>query len=78
LIIEIAALAEQLKGPGREHTTIKEIAESLRRPSSEIIRGFTVLGIVPRSWDDPERYEVEDLLETTTRHEVAARYNRVE
>jgi hypothetical protein len=74
LIGVITTLSETLASSGRTSTTLAEIAERLRRSFNEIVSIFGLLGIVPRSWDDPSSYLLSDIIESGTIHEVAARY----
>jgi len=76
LICEIATFAETLAIAGRTSTTLGEIAERLRHSFNEIVSIFGLLGIVPRSWDDPSSYLLSDIIESATSHEVAARFGR--
>jgi hypothetical protein len=73
LIGEITTLAEILASAGHTCTTLPEIAERLRRSFNQIVSVFRLLGIVPRSWDDPGSYLLSDIVESATRHEVSAR-----
>lgn len=73
VITEIATIAERMAGAGRTSTTMTELAERLRRPLSEIIRVFELLGLQPRAWSDPSSYLLSDMIEAATRHEMAHR-----
>lgn len=53
-----------------------KVAQALCQPVNLVIKIFDTLGLVPRNWMYPELYAVEDVLESCTRHEVAARFSR--
>lgn len=73
---ELRILLAMMSGAKREHTDVKELAERLRRPPSEILRVLELHNIQMASWSEPSAYRIADILEVLTRHEVAARYNR--
>jgi hypothetical protein len=60
----------------REWISEREMATRLGQPIELVIKIFNTLGVVPRSWSAPELYAVEDLLESCTRVEISARFNR--
>jgi hypothetical protein len=76
LVNEVVVLAERMAGAGRTWTSLTEISERLRRPLSEIIRVFEILGLKPMAWSDPSSYRLSDIIEAGTRHEVSRRANR--
>jgi hypothetical protein len=76
IINEIVVLAQRMAGARRTWTSVSELADRLRRPSSEVIRAFDLLGLTPMAWSDPNSYSLEAIIESGSRHEVAARYNR--
>jgi hypothetical protein len=73
VINEIVALAERMVGAGRTSTTALELAERLRRPLSEILRVFGILGVDIADFSEPTLYRLADIIESGTRHEVSRR-----
>jgi ABC-type proline/glycine betaine transport system ATPase subunit len=60
----------------KQTVSVLAIANGLHRIPGEVHRLFELFGLQPVSWQFPEDYEVATIIETLTRHEVAARYNR--
>ena len=73
LINELVALSERMAGAGRASTTVAELSERLRRPLSDVIRVFEILGVQPGGWSEPSTYLLSAIIESGTRHEVARR-----
>jgi hypothetical protein len=69
-------VVKTLQGWPREFVSEREVAQTLCQPVALIIKIFDTLGLQPRNWAYPELYAVEDIIESATRHEVAARANR--
>lgn len=73
----ILCIVELLEHWPRKGVTAREIATALGIKGSDIYKLFDdVLGVKPRSWEFPDSYNVEDVLESCVRHEVSQSYSR--
>jgi len=73
----IDSIVQFVEKRDQKTVTPKELADGVGQPLQVIYRVVdTILVVHPRSWAEPEQLWVEDLLQSGTIVETAARWNR--